>query len=493
MPRLAALLALLGAVLALSVALASASSKAAGDPELLLIGNFSAPIFLTAPPGDGERVFVVEQGGRILVVKDGVTLGTPFLDLTGPVLSGGERGLLSMAFAPDYATTGRFYVYYTAESPTGELTIAEYRRSANPDVADPSTGRIVLAIPHARGNHNGGQLQFGPDGYLYLGTGDGGGANDPDLAGQSLATLLGKLLRIDPRLGPNGEAYTIPPDNPFVGGPAGRGEIWAYGLRNPWRFSFDRATGDLTLADVGQGAWEEIDFATAGSGRGRGLNFGWGCWEGRHQVAVNSGRSDCSPLPPNHTMPVHEYSHSRGCSITGGYVVRDPALPALAGRYIYGDFCDVALWSVVLTSPDASGDAPTGLFVGSLMSFGEDACGRVYALSGGGAVYRLRASGSPSPHTCTSLAPPTSPPPPPAPPPASPPRVTRPICRVPRVIGLGTAAAKTRIRRANCRVGRVRSRHAARRRGRVLTQGPRFGARRVRGTRVSFTVSRGRR
>ena len=475
------------AAVALAAAFAYGGEAAPGDPELALVGTFASPTYLTSPPGDAERLFVVEQGGRIRIVRNGAVLPTAFLDLTSLVLSGGERGLLSMAFAPDYASTGRFYVYYTARTPTGQLVIAEYRRSTNPDVADPASARPVLTIPHPVSNHNGGQLQFGPDGFLYIGTGDGGGGGDPDGNGQNLETLLGKLLRINPV----GAPYAIPADNPFVG-QAGRDEIWSYGLRNPWRFSFDRQTGDLVIGDVGQGSWEEIDFVPTGAGRGRGANFGWGCWEGRHVYAPNMGRPDCSPLPTNHVPPVSEYSHARGCSITGGYVVRDPALAPLAGRYVYGDVCTAPVWSVVLGVPDGRDDRQTGLSVPSLYSFGEDACGRVYALSGSGPVYRLQVPGSvPGPPCAPTPTPPASPPPPP--PPASPPASPRvAICRVPRVIGQRTRAARARIRRANCRVGRIRYKRSARARGRVLTQAPRPTARRVRGTRVSFTVSRGR-
>jgi glucose/arabinose dehydrogenase len=495
MVRLAAAVAAVAAVGAAAfVGLAGAKRDAAGDPALLAIGTFSVPTFLTAPPGDGTRVFVVEKEGLIKVVRDGVTLPTPFLDLTGPVRSAeSERGLLSMAFAPDYSTSGLFYVYYTADQPLGQLTIVEYRRSAEPDVADPGSARPVLAIDHPAGNHNGGQLHFGPDGYLYIGTGDGGGANDPDDNAQDPGVLLGKLLRIDPRIGPSGQSYTVPPTNPFVGQAGWRPEIWSYGLRNPWRFSFDRVTGDLIIADVGQNNWEEIDFVPAGAGAGRGANFGWDCFEGRHEHG--SAAPFCSPRPSNHTPPVHEYGHGRGRSITGGYVLRDLGLPALYGRYVYGDALSAPIWSVVLATPNASGDAQTGLSVSSLYSFGEDACGRLYAASGGGTVYRLHAEGSPSPATCTPTAPPPGPPPPPAPPPPPPatnPR-PKPICRVPQVIGQRLAGARARIRRANCRVGRLRSRHSARRRGRILSQSPRPRARRVRGTRVHLTVSRGRR
>jgi len=457
-------------VVAVVTGLAWARGDAPGDPRLVRVGEFVSPVYVAAPPGDRRRLFVVEQPGRIMVVRDGTPLAAPFLDIRGLVDFGGERGLLSVAFPPDYAATRRFYVYYTARSPNGALTIAEYRAAPSGDTALPSVQRILLSIPHPRGNHNGGQLQFGPDGYLWIGTGDGGGAGDPDGAGQRLDTLLGKLLRIDPR-GSGSVPYAIPVDNPFYGQNGRRGEIWAYGLRNPWRFSFDRQTGDLLIGDVGQNAWEEIDFAAA-PGRGRGANYGWGCWEGRHAYSGNEDEPECRPLP-SQLAPVHEYSHSRGCSVSGGYVVRDPTLPRLNGRYVYGDYCRNPLWSARLQAPGAQDDRQLGLDVPGLTSFGEDACGHVYAVSADGPVFRLQAEGA------TSAACPAA----------------RPVirCRVPRVVGLRLATARTRIRRANCRVGRVRQRRSMRARGRVVAQSPRPGARRARGARVHLTVSRGRR
>jgi glucose/arabinose dehydrogenase len=382
---------LAGTAVAFAVTLAlvaelSQGDAATGDAASVEIGTFApdSPTYVTAPSGDGERLFVTTQQGRIRVVRSGAILPTPFL--TVAVACCGERGLLSMAFAPDYVLTGQFYVFYTA--PDGALTVDEYRRSgSDPDLADPLSRRVVLSIPHPRGNHNGGQLQFGPDGYLYVGTGDGGGTGDPDRAGQDLTTVLGKVLRIDPRAGPAG-AYRIPADNPFVGQPPRRPEIWSYGLRNPWRFSFDRHTGDLVIADVGQATWEEIDFSLRSLGYGRGTNFGWSCREGRHAYDPAQPLCATPPVSPL-TEPVWEYSHSRGCSITGGYVVRDPAFPALFGRYVYGDACTAPLWSLVLGVPEAQGDATTGDTVSSLFSFGEDACARVYAASGLGPVYRL--------------------------------------------------------------------------------------------------------
>ncbi len=487
---------------ALFAGLGQDGSAAQGDLQLALVGTFAAPTYVTAPPGDATRLFVVEQAGRIRVMGNG-GVPTLFLDIASLVSAGGERGLLSMAFAPEYEASGRFYVYYTSNAvggrAEGDLVVAEYTVSSDPDVANPS-GRIVLSIPHPRGNHNGGQLQFGPDGYLYIGTGDGGGGDDPDDNGQDQNELLGKLLRIDPHAS-GASAYTIPADNPFVGVAGKRAEIWAYGLRNPWRFSFDRQTGDLTVADVGQGEWEEIDFATAASGRGRGLNFGWPCWEGREEHNANPVSAWCDPRPANHTPPVHQYSHDRGCSITGGYVVRDPTVPQLLGRYVYADVCRSPVWSIALQTPDAVGDTDTGLDLGSIYSFGEDALCRVYVASGGGEVRRLQVEGAMPPAPCAgppSVPPPPSPPPPP--PPAEPPPPPAPqakpavaICRVPRIIGVRLRPAQARIRRASCRVGRIRRIHSARRRDRVLSQAPRPGARRVRGTRVHFTVSRGRR
>lgn len=458
----------LGAVAA-SFALARGGDAASGDPRLVRIGEFVSPVYVTAPPADRRRLFVVEQPGRIVVLRNGTRLRAAFLDIRNRVSFGGERGLLSMAFAPDYATSGLFYVYYTARNPSGALTIAEYRSAPGSNVAVPASQRILLSIPHPRGNHNGGQLQFGPDGRLWIGTGDGGGPGDPDRNGQRLETLLGKLLRIDPRAAA-GQPYGVPSDNPFVGRANARPEIWAYGLRNPWRFSFDRQTGDLVIADVGQNAWEELDFAPSPS-LGRGANYGWGCWEGRHPYAPNEDNPECRTLPAQ-SAPVHEYDRARGCSITGGYVVRDPTLPRLNGRYVYGDYCQAPLFSLRLQTPNAQNDRGLGVQVRGLTSFGEDACGRVYAVSGDGPVFRLTAESAPA-GDCPAA---------------------RPLagCRVPRVVGLALRTARTRIRRAHCRVGRVRTAGSARPRGRVIRQSPRAGRRLARGTRVHLTVSRGR-
>jgi glucose/arabinose dehydrogenase len=342
------------------------------------VGSFAAPTYVTAPAGDRDRLFVVEQRGTIRVVRGGRKLGRPFLDIRGLVSCCGERGLLSMAFAPDYDRSRRFYVYFTGGG--GDIVIREYRASAGePDVAARGSGRTVLRRRHRRfANHNGGQLQFGPDGLLYIGTGDGGGAGDTLRNAQNRRSLLGKLLRIDPRRR-GSRPYRVPRGNPFRGR-RGRREVYAYGLRNPWRFSFDRRTGDLTIADVGQNAVEEVDFVRRG--RGRGANFGWNRFEGRRRFSP--GRA------PGHVPPVLQRLRSQGsCTIIGGYVVRDRALRDLYGRYVYGDLCDGRLRSARLRRPRARGDRRIGVSVRELSSFGEDGLGRVYAVSLRGTVFRL--------------------------------------------------------------------------------------------------------
>jgi glucose/arabinose dehydrogenase len=354
--------------------------KAATGVKLKRIGTFSKPIYVTAPRGDTHRLFVVERAGRIRIVKDGNKLSRPFLDISSNVRTDSERGLLSMAFAPDYAVSGRFYIYFTDK--TGDIHIQEYRRSSgNPDVANTGTRRNLLTIGHREfPNHDGGQLQFGPDNRLYAGVGDGGSEGDPHRNGQNLGTRLAKLLRIDPRAPSGGRQYGVK-GNPFVGRKGARPEIWAYGLRNPWRFSFDRKTGDLVIADVGQNTQEEVDFAKRGTGRG--ANYGWSVFEGR--LRFRSGSA------PHAVKPRLVHNHSAGyCAITGGYVVRDKSLTTLYGRYVYGDLCKSPLRSVKLgRSGGSSGDKTIGVSVSTLVSFGEDALGRVYAVSLNGGVFRL--------------------------------------------------------------------------------------------------------
>jgi glucose/arabinose dehydrogenase len=347
--------------------------------RLLRLGSFDEPTYLTAPRGDSRR-FVVERGGRIRIVKGGRTLREPFLDISDGVQTGGESGLLSMAFPSGYESSGYFYVYYTDQQ--GYPTIAQFTRSqGNPDRADPSSRRIVMRVPHQRFNHKGGQIQFGPDGLLYAAFGDGGGGGDPDENAQNLGRILGKMVRIAPRAS---GGYTVPDDNPFVNRSGARGEVYAYGLRNPYRFSFDRRTGDLTIGDVGQDAVEEIDYAPGRSGRPPrgGYNFGWDVFEGRDRHEGGSARG--------HLPPVIAHSQDEGfCSIIGGYVIRDRALGrGWNGRYVYGDYCN----SRVRLARLRGGSAPTrgtALRVPGLVSFGEDGRGRVYAVSLNGPVYRI--------------------------------------------------------------------------------------------------------
>ena len=348
---------------------------------LPVVSGLSSPVHLTAPAGDA-RLFVVEQAGRIRVVKNGQLLAAPFLDIAARVKSGGEQGLLSMAFDPGYGATGHFYVYYTSQ-PDGDIVVERFGGTPGADVASPA-GTVVITIPHPGAtNHNGGLVTFGPDGMLYLGTGDGGGGGDPTGNAQNTGVLLGKLLRIDVRTLP----YTIPAGNPFVGRPGSRGEIWAFGLRNPWRFAFDRATAPATLyvADVGQGAWEEIDVV---SSTAAGLNFGWNRYEGNH--CYPSSVTTCS-LAGEVVIPAAEYDHSAGrCSITGGFVYRGSAIPEAAGQYFYSDYCAGFLASL-------GGSAAAGFTsrtwtvpnVGNVLSFGEDAARELYLLSANGSVYRI--------------------------------------------------------------------------------------------------------
>jgi glucose/arabinose dehydrogenase len=377
--------------LAAALAMLTGATSARAGVQLVQVGDFAAPTFVTAPPGDASRVFVVERAGTVRVVENGATLPTPFLDLGANATSTvGERGLLSMAFAADYATSGRFWIFFT-NGADGSVRVEEGMRDpANPDRALPA--RVAtLTIPHAlQANHNGGQLAVGPDGALYVGLGDGGGRDDPYSNGQNLTardetgstgqhTLLGKILRIAPN--PAG-GYAIPAGNPFAP-PAG--EVWALGLRNPYRFAFDRASGAMVIADVGQEKVEEVDVIPSGAA---GLNFGWSYREGN----VPGPRQ--APAGFTATEPVLAFPRSTGfCSIIGGAVVRDPALPDLAGRYVFGDYCLGKIWSASLEAGQPSA-ADLGLpAVPNLSSFGEDACGRVYVASLDGPVYRLAEGG----------------------------------------------------------------------------------------------------
>ncbi len=322
--------------------------------------------------GDGSgRIFIVEQPGRIRIFDGAQLLATPFLDITGVVLSGGEQGLLGLTFHPDYAANGFFYVNYTRSGvPSGETVIERYSVSAgDPDVADPTSAFEVLVIDQTFSNHNGGDIHFGPDGFLYIGMGDGGGSD----TAQDLTTLLGKMLRIDVD---GGVPYAIPADNPFTGTAGALGEIWAWGLRNPYRWSFDRGTGDLLIGDVGEGDWEEVDFQPAASAGGE--NYGWPCREGAHDFAP--GGPTCGGVLVD---PVLEYSHAQGCTVIGGYVYRG-GIPGLVGTYVYTDWCSGITWFATQTSPGVwQSSVWDTLPTFSIVGYGEDEAGELYLTLGG--------------------------------------------------------------------------------------------------------------
>ncbi len=340
--------------------------------------ELTSPVGLTSFHGDPSRIFVLEQPGRVRVVRDGTLLPDPFLDVTSETSADGERGLLGLAFHPDYALNGYVFAYYTNNA--GDTRVVRYT-ATNPESADPGSAEVILAVDQPYSNHNGGHIAFGRDGYLYIALGDGGDGGDPDGNGQELSTLLGSILRIDVD---GGSPYVVPSDNPYTGTAGAAPEIWVYGLRNPWRFSFDRANGDLFIGDVGQSRLEEISVQNAGSGGGE--NFGWNVMEGSQCFGAAS--CDMTGL----TLPVYEYDHDEGCSVTGGYVYRGAALPQLVGRYFFGDFCTGLVRSFRYDGGAAvdvqDHTAELGPQAG-LSSFGEDADGELYLLDIEGIVYRL--------------------------------------------------------------------------------------------------------
>jgi glucose/arabinose dehydrogenase len=356
------------------------------DPTVMQLvpvaDGFNRPLYLTTA-GDGSgRLFVVEQGGRIFVLKDGARIETPFLDvsslLSRDVFNGGysERGLLGLVFSPDYANNGLFFINYTDGN--GNTVVARYH--AEGDTADPNSAVTILTQQQPYPNHNGGMMAFGPDGYLYIALGDGGSGGDPQGNGQKLDTWLGKILRIDV----SGDAYAVPPDNPFVSQQGAKPEIWAYGLRNPWRFSFDRATGDLYIGEVGQDAWEEVDFQPADSKGGE--NYGWNRYEGTHPYAGGN--------TTGLTMPVAEYPHQQGISISGGYVYRGAKIPELVGAYFYGDFGTGTIWSLYR---DANGQWQNNVFMRlqgtTISSFGQDEDGELYVVNYNGSILSFEPAG----------------------------------------------------------------------------------------------------
>lgn len=353
-----------------------------GDPtgvQLVVrevVRGLSSPLFLTAPAND-ERLFIVEQPGRIRIVSNGELLAAPFLDISAKVRSGGEQGLLSMVFHPQYAENRYFYVNYTDLD--GHTQVERYQRSANPDLADPASATLIISVDQPFANHNGGQLAFGADGMLYIGMGDGGGGGDPRGNGQRLGTLLAKMLRLDVNAG---SPYAVPATNPFVGQANSRPEIWALGLRNPWRFSFDDVEGRLYVADVGQSRIEEITVVDADE---PGVNYGWNIMEG--SLCYGSETCDRTGL----RLPDIEYGHDDGCSVTGGYVYRG-SIADLQGHYFYSDYCSGWLRSARV-SPDGTVSDEREWDVGALgsvLSFGQDARRELYVLSQNGTVYVLQ-------------------------------------------------------------------------------------------------------
>ena len=350
-----------------------------GGVALEEIGDFEDPVFVTQPKDD-SALYVVEQTGQVIRVAPSGKQST-LLDISDEIVAGGEQGLLSVAFAPDYARSGLFYVDYT--NTNGDTRVVEYETDPKTGKADERSARTLLEVPQPFANHNGGLLIFDDDGNLLVGLGDGGSAGDPERNGQDLSALLGKILRIDPGGQAGGQEYGIPKDNPYVDENDARPEILAYGLRNPWRFSFDRKTGALWIGDVGQNALEEIDVLAK---PGQDANFGWSAFEGTEPF--NSDEE-----APNAIDPVLEYGRDEGCSVTGGYVVRDRALRSLYGRYLYADFCQGQLRSFDAEAAESEGtatdDEAVGLQVPSISSFGEDQRGRIYAVSLDGPVFRL--------------------------------------------------------------------------------------------------------
>lgn len=352
------------------------------------------PLFLThEPDGDPGRLFVLERSGRIRVIEDEVLLGEPFLDISSKVVDNGEYGLLGLAFSSDYESSGLFYVHYsdsTEDGDEGDSIIEEYRVTSDPDVADPGSARLVLKVEQAQeyGNHKGGSIAFGGDGLLYIGLGDGGGGGDPDQNGQDPSTLLGKILRIDPRVS-GSDAYGIPAGNLIDILPSAAPEVWDYGLRNPFRFTFDGCTADLYIGDVGQGQWEEVDIEPAGEGR---KNYGWNVMEGKHCYEPSSGCSETGLTPP-----VVDYDHDTGKSITGGAVYRGSAIPGLRGAYFYADYVDNKFWMTVYDRVTGTITTPVSLTqdlnnLTRVVSITNGADGEIYFVSLGGGVYRLEAA-----------------------------------------------------------------------------------------------------
>ncbi|GHI92570.1 hypothetical protein TPA0906_11000 [Streptomyces olivaceus] len=369
--RISAIIGALGLVGSLAVATATAEpATREGAAQIALTEVASATNPTAGAAGPGGTVWIAERAGTVRVLSDG-GLGEPVLDISDETTTDGERGLLGLAFDPDLA-----HLYISFTDLEGTSTIDEF--AVQDGTVQQDTRRTVLTQEQPETNHNGGDIKFGPDGYLYVAFGDGGGGGDPDGNGQKLDTLLGKLLRIDPQ---GGDPYAIPEDNPFAGDPDARGEIWSYGLRNPWRFSFDAGSGDLLIGDVGQSEWEEIDWAPADSKGGE--NYGWSQMEGTHPFRGGTE-------PDNHVPPVHEYDRTGlGCSVTGGYVYRGDAVEDLVGQYVYSDYCDGTLRSLEIENGAVTAENDLGVNGGEVVSFAQDADGELYVLAIGGTVSRV--------------------------------------------------------------------------------------------------------
>jgi len=367
---------------------ATADAPTGSTVRLVKVASVTRPVLAIGARDGTNRLFIVEKGGRIRIVKNGTLLASSFLNVSASVSKGGEQGLLGLAFHPSFKTNRKFYVNYTNTS--GDTIIREYKASpTNPNVVQSGSGRTILKIAQPYANHNGGMIAFGRDGYLYIGTGDGGSGGDPGNRAQSTSSLLGKMLRINVNGRTSTRNYLIPSSNPYVGKP-GLNEIWQRGLRNPWRFSFDRSTGSLWIGDVGQGRYEEVDRAIrTTAGPGKGINWGWRVMEGNHCFNPSSG---CSTT--GKTRPLNEYSHAStgGCAVTGGYVYRGAAIPALRGWYVYGDYCNGQVWAV--SAGAGRNTTPVDLLSTGMMisGFGQDDAGELYLCDLNGAVYRIVAS-----------------------------------------------------------------------------------------------------
>jgi glucose/arabinose dehydrogenase len=381
-PRPLALLATIALLASMAAWQATTAAAAANVVLTPVASGFDSPLAITSARDGTGRMFIVEQTGRIKILSGGSVLSTPFLDVSSEISHGSEQGLLGLAFHPKFKTNGLFFVNFTRAN--GDTVVNRYRVSGtNPNVATRSSAYRIITIGQPYDNHNGGTIQFGPDGYLYIGMGDGGSAGDPGNRAQDLSSLLGKMLRIDINGTTGTRHYRIPSSNPYVGR-AGRNEIWARGLRNPWKFSFDRSTGTLWIGDVGQGRYEEID-RSGGTSPGRGLNYGWRVLEGRHCFKPATGCNKSGKV-----VPVVEYSHSEGCSVTGGYAYRGTNVPALFGRYVFADYCSGTIWSIP-RHPSGS-TASKSLLLNTSMnisSFGESASNELFVVDHNGTIYRF--------------------------------------------------------------------------------------------------------